>query len=105
MLDGWIAEHNLMSIEIPELRLGWAPAVVRGSLRRTLIDFMTVFAVPRPTEPNVLRMRRLIWGMNAVAALCAVVGILVSGLSDLRGTYGYTFMVPSTTICMMLGRV
>ena len=34
-----------------------------------------------------------------------VVGILVSGLSDARGNYGYTFMVPSTTICMMLGRV
>lgn len=33
-----------------------------------------------------------------------VVGILVSGLVDQHGTYGYSFMVPSTTICMMLGR-
>lgn len=33
-----------------------------------------------------------------------VVGILVSGLISDRGTFGYSMMVPSTTICQLLAR-
>lgn len=34
-----------------------------------------------------------------------VVGILVAGAVSLRGTFGYSYMVPSTAICHVLGRV
>ncbi len=33
-----------------------------------------------------------------------IVGILVSGAVNKRGTYGYSYMVPSTAICRLLGR-
>lgn len=34
-----------------------------------------------------------------------VVGILVSGMQTQRGTFAYTYMVPSTEICTMFARV
>lgn len=34
-----------------------------------------------------------------------IVGILVSGMQTPRGTFAYTFMVPSTEICAMFARV
>lgn len=34
-----------------------------------------------------------------------VAGILVSGMQTLRGTFAYTYMVPSTEICTFFGRV
>lgn len=34
-----------------------------------------------------------------------VVGILVAGAISMRGTFAYSYMVPSTAICHLLGRV
>ena len=57
-----------MSLDLQDTGLNWASPSLRHYLRRRLVDFVTVFAMPRDLEPGVVRRNLAIWGLGAAMA-------------------------------------
>jgi membrane-associated phospholipid phosphatase len=74
-----------VALGISNHRLTWAPPALGDEVRRSLVYFAAVFALPRDPEPEIMRGTWVIWGLGA--AMTAFVAIWVA-LSDFHVNAG-----------------
>lgn len=94
-----------MNLELPKLHLTWVPVKLREPLRRTLINSIVAFAMPRDAEPRVLRVNRIIWGVNASVVIITLIVIATFGFHlNIAKVGAFLAFTPIVTVGCLIAR-